>query len=76
MTSPSPLEARIALQAAREAAQAHRTHVLHFIRRQKPLTPEEEVLLAQFRRIELTALRQAGISAHPDRIPVLTEVQL
>ena len=66
------LEARIALQAANEAARAHRTHVLHFIRRHQPLTPGEESLLARFRRIELESLKKAGVETHPDRIPVLT----
>ena len=74
MNAPSlpSLESRIALQAANEAARAHRTHVLHFIRRHQPLTPGEESLLARFRAIELESLKKAGIEVHPDHIPVLT----
>ena len=68
---PTSIESRIALRAANEAARAHRTHVLHFIRRSTPLTPEEESLLARFRKIELESLKKAGIEVHPDHIPVL-----
>lgn len=75
MNAPSlpSLESRTALWAANEAARAHRTHVLHFIRRSTPLTTGEESLLARFRRIELESLKKAGIEVHPDQIPVLTQ---
>lgn len=73
MNAPTSLETRVALHAAREAAQAHRTHVLHFLRRQSPLTASEEALLAQLRKIELMSLKAAGIAASPDSIPVLTD---
>jgi len=73
--SMNALESRIALQSANEAAQAHRSHVLHFIRRGQPLTPSEEALLARFRRIELDSLKKAGVAVEsPDNIPVLTDI--